>query len=130
VPTGHHAPAGDDADAVAQPLDELQLVAGEDDRHPVVGLAAQHAAHHLDRRGVQPGERLVEDEHLRVVHQRRGELDALLVAQRQLLHLVAEAVADAEHVRPAPHGGGGVRGAHAVQPGQVGQLLAPPASSG
>jgi hypothetical protein len=33
-------------------------------------------------------ERLLEDDQLRLVHQRRGKLRALLVAVRELLHLV------------------------------------------
>src|SRR3712207_8974489 len=41
-------------------------------------------------------ERLVEHEHLRVVHQRGGDLGALLVAQRQCLQLVAGALAETD----------------------------------
>ena len=40
---GDHPPGRDDADPVAEPLDQLQLVAGEDHRDAGVGLVAQHA---------------------------------------------------------------------------------------
>ena len=43
---------------------------------------------------VEAGKRLVEDEHLRVVNETRGQLDALLVAQGEIIELVAQALAE------------------------------------
>ena len=77
---GHDAPLRDDADPVAQPFDQIELVGREDDRHSRGGLLLEDAAHHIDRDGVQAGERLVEHEQVGVVDQRRPQLDALLVA--------------------------------------------------
>ena len=45
---GHHAAAGDDADAVAQALHQIQLVGGEDDGHTCPGAVGEHRAHHVD----------------------------------------------------------------------------------
>ena len=83
----------DDRHVLAQPLDELELVRGEDDGHAGVRALAQHAAHHVDAGRVEAGERLVEHEHLRVVDERDAELDALLVAERERLDAVAGALA-------------------------------------
>ena len=59
-------------------------MAGEDDRHAGGGVLGQHAGEHVDADGVEAGERLVEHEQLGVVHERGGELDALLVAERDV----------------------------------------------
>ncbi len=121
---GDHAAAGEDADRVAQPLDQVELVAGEDDGHALAGLLEQRLGEGVDADRVQPGERLVEDQHLGPADQRGGQLDPLLVAQRQLLDGVAAALAQAEPLDPlagGPRGGGGVQ---PVQPGEVGDLLA------
>ena len=56
--------------------------------------------------------------------ERRGELNPLLVAQRELLDLVVEAVADPEPLAPA---GGRLRGlglVESVELGEVGELVA------
>ena len=71
--------------------------------HAGCGLVAQDSAHDVDGHRVEAGERLVEHEDLRVVDERRGELDALLVAQAQLDDLVVAPVGDAEHLGPALH---------------------------
>ena len=107
---GDHAAAGEDADGVAEPLDEVELVAGEDDRHAPPALLEQRLGEGVDADRVEAGERLVEDEHLGPADQRGGELDALLVAQRQLLHRVAAALAQARagstHSSRGPRGRG------------------------
>ena len=55
--------------------------------------------------GSRPGERLVEHEHRRVVDQRGGELDALLVAEAERLDAVVDPVRDPEPLGPARHRG-------------------------
>ena len=67
---------------------------------PRAALLEQRLGEGVDADRVEAGERLVEDEHLGPADQRGGELDALLVAQRQLLHRVAAALAQAEPARP------------------------------
>ena len=64
---------------------ELELVRREEDRHAPPRLFAQHVGQQVGRDRVKPGKRLVADQEVGTVHQRRGELNALLVALRKLL---------------------------------------------
>ena len=115
---GHHAAAGDNADAVAQALHQIQLVGGEDDRHTCPGAVGEHRAHHVHRDGVEAGKRLVQDENVGVVDKRRGELDALLVAQGEVVELVAQALAETELLEQL---GAALLGGFAVDAVQLGQ---------
>jgi len=90
----------DQHDRVAQALDELELVAGEDDGNAAARLLPEHPRQHVDADGIESAERLVEDERIRPVNERGRELDALLVPQRQRLGSVAPAFGDAEQLRP------------------------------
>jgi hypothetical protein len=56
----------------------------------------QHARDDVDGERIEARERLVEDEHLRVVHERGGDLRALLIAERERLDVVAQALAETE----------------------------------
>ena len=89
-------------------------------RHP------QHALHRLDGHRVEARERLVEHEHLGPVHERRRDLGALLVAERERLDGVVRALAEAESLEQLE--GVAVRGgrAPAVQAGEVDRLLEHP----
>ena len=87
---------GDDDQVVAQPLHDIELMRGEQHRGAGCRALLQDAGDDVDREGVQARERLVEDEHLRVVHQRGGDLRALLIAERQRLDVVAQALAESE----------------------------------
>ena len=98
---GHHAAAAHDADPVADALDEVELMAGEDDGNAGVAALAQHLAHHVDGDRVESGERLVEHQQLRLVQQRGGQLHALLVAEAELLDLVVAPGRDPEPLGPA-----------------------------
>ena len=113
----------DDADAVAQPLDELELVAREDDRDTCVRAFAEHARHHVDGDRIEPRKRLVEHEHVRPEDECRGQLDPLLVAQAERLQLGVAPVGEPEPVQPAQRGLPGFRARHAVQLAEVGELL-------
>ena len=73
----HHASAGDNADAVAQALHQIQLVGGEDDGHALARAVCKHRAHHVHGDGIEAGERFIQNQHIRVVDQGRRELDAL-----------------------------------------------------
>ncbi len=120
---GHHLPLIDDPHPVAQPLDELELVAREDDGEACVRLLAEDGAHHVDGDRIEPGERLVENEDVRAEDEGRRKLDALLVAEAERLQLVVAPLAEAEALQPAPGGCHGVRVRHAVEFTQVAQLL-------
>lgn len=92
---GDHGPVLDDADAVAEAFDEVELVGGEDDGDATVGLVAQDLGHDVDGDGVEAGERFVEYEDFGGVDEGGGELDALLVAEGELHDLVGAAGGDA-----------------------------------
>ena len=93
---GADAAVGDDDEVVAEPLDDVELVAGEQHGDAAVGALAQHVDDGLDRHRVESRERLVEHEHLGVVHERGRDLRALLVAEGELLDRLVGALAEAE----------------------------------
>ena len=89
----------DDDQVVAEPLDDVELVAGE--QHGRAGGRAilEHVDDDLDGERVESGERLVEHEDLGVVHECGGDLRALLVAERELLDRVAGALGESESLK-------------------------------
>jgi len=91
----------DDHDVFADLLDQLELMAREDDCGTARRFAAQDLGEGTDGEWVETGERLVEDEQLRLVNQRRRKLRALLVAVRELLELRVRATFEAEALEPA-----------------------------
>ena len=97
-------------------------MAGEEHARAAVGLGAEHVPERLDGDRVETGERLVEDEQVGLVHERGGELDALLVAVRELLDGRRGAVAEAEPLEPPVRGGERGRPVEAVELGEVGEL--------
>jgi hypothetical protein len=113
----------DDHQVVAEPLDQFELVAREEHRHPGRGPVAQHVDHHLDGERVEARERLVEHQHLGLVHQGGGDLGALLVAEGELLELLAGAFAQAEPLEEPGRAAFGVGAAQAVQPAEVDDLV-------
>ena len=96
-------PAGVEYDEpVAEPLDEVELVAREEDGNAAGGVRTQQVHHRVDRGRVEAREGFVEDEGLRLVEQRGDDLDALLVAEAELLDPVAAAVARGRTARGSP----------------------------
>ena len=108
-----HEPAvGDDHHVVDGLLDLAEHVAGDEDGLALTAEVAQELPQPPDALGVQPVGRLVQQEHLRVAQQRRGEPEALAhahgvaagpLARRgrdadQLEHLVDAGGADAGRV--------------------------------
>src|SRR5699024_12125098 len=71
----------DDDEVVDEAFDEVELMAGEEHRGTGGGEGAEHVEGAFDGGGVEPGERLVEDEDLRVVDEGGGDLDLLLVTE-------------------------------------------------
>ena len=126
-PADDHPAAIDDRDRLAQRLRDLHLVGREDDRPAAVPQLEERLAqeHHVDR--VEAGERLVHQQHLRVVQDRGDELDLLLVALGQLLGPAPREVLGPEPraATPAPRASRDVRG-HALQPGEEHELLQDP----
>ena len=120
------ATAGDDDDVLADVLDEVELVAGEQDADAGRGPFLDDLGHRRDADRVQAGERLVHDQQLRLVDERGRELDPLLVAVRQLLELGLRPIGQAHPLQPAQGRGVGVAAAHAVLLREVAQLLGDP----
>ena len=92
----HHAVLHDD-DAVAE-RHRLDLVVRDVDRRgaqPLVQLLELDPHLHAQL-GVEVGQRLVEQEHLRVAHDRAAQRDALALAAGELARLALEQFADAE----------------------------------
>ena len=114
----------DDRDVLADVLDQLELVAGEEDGGAAGRLVAEHLRERAHRDRVEAGERLVEDEQLRLVHQRRRELRPLLVAVRELLDLRVGAVGETEPLQPVAPPRRAPRASQSVQAAEVGELLA------
>ena len=82
---GHQAAVVDDRHGLADVLDKLELMRGEEHRHTARRLLAQHVGQQVADDRIEAGERLVEDEQIRAMHERRRELHPLLVALRELL---------------------------------------------
>ena len=82
VPSAMSRPRGDDADPLGHALRHFEDVRRH--HHGVAGAHAgeQHVLHLPRRAGVEPGQRLVEDDQPRVVHQRAGERHLLAHALR------------------------------------------------
>ena len=78
-----HASMDDDADALAQSLYQIELVAREDHRDTGVRLLDENLAHDIDGDRIETRERFVENEDGGIVYERCGELNALLIAERQ-----------------------------------------------
>ena len=85
----------------------LDLVVGDEDRgHAELALQRLDlGAHGQPQRGVEVGERLVEQQELRLLDQRAGERDALLLAAGQLARPAVEQLARPGRARPPPRRG-------------------------
>ena len=114
---------GDDRDLVAEALDKLELMAREEHGGALARTLDQRVGEHVDRNRVEPRKRLVEDQHVGLVHERRRELDALLVAERERIDAVLPPLLHAEPLGPAVGCGNGFCLGHSVQARHVHELL-------
>ena len=85
-PLRHDLAATDEHHLVGDHLDLVQQVRGQQHGPATGGEGAEQAAHPVDAGGVQAVDRLVEDEHGRVTHERIGDAQALAHAQRVVAH--------------------------------------------
>jgi hypothetical protein len=90
----------DDGHRLAQVLDQVELVAAEQHAAPCVCLLTEDLADDVDVGRVQAGWRLVQHEDFRVVHKRRCQPYALLVAMRQRPDLAARTVRHLQALQP------------------------------
>jgi hypothetical protein len=72
----------DDADAIAERLGDFEAVRGEKERRAAESQRAQQRSQHAGAARIHADHRLVDDEELRLVQQRRGECQPLLHAVR------------------------------------------------
>jgi hypothetical protein len=86
------------------------------------GALGEDAGDDVDGERIEARERLVEDQHLGVVHERGGDLRALLIAERERLDVVAEALAETELLEQGARAGP-ASAAEAVQAGEVDDVL-------
>ena len=97
-------PRVEDADALADPRDDVEVVRDEQDGRAELGAQRRDQIEHLglDRR-VEPGRRLVEDQQLRVLRERHRDHDALLHPARQLVRVAPHDDLEVGDLDPAQH---------------------------
>ena len=99
----HHASAAHDADAVADGAHLAELVADEDDREALGDETPQRLEEGFDLVRHEHGGRLVEDEEAAIARERLDDLDALLLADRELGHDGVRTHGDAEALGGLQH---------------------------
>jgi hypothetical protein len=93
---GHQLAVAQDADAVADGVDLLEDVRGEEDGRAALGLRADDLAHLLRAGRVEPGGRLVEDQQVWVVDERHREGEPLAHPLRVLPGVPVRGVGEAD----------------------------------
>ena len=105
---GDHAPAVDHRDAVGEPVGLLEVLGGEEQRRAVVDELAQDGPEGVARVRVEPGRRLVEEQHGRRRDQAGREVEpaphAAGVGAREAVAVGGEAEALEQLVRPLARG--------------------------
>jgi len=92
-----------DAHAVTDLLDQLHHVAGEHHGRPSSNITLQHLAHDLRRDGVDPLERLIQEEHARSMQEGSRQSHLLLHPMAVIDDQCVGSVCQAEH--PQERGG-------------------------
>ena len=98
-------------------------MAREDHRRATGSLSAENLGQGAHGKRVETGERLVEHEQLRLVHQRSRQLRPLLVAVRELLDLRPGTVGEPQALEPPSRSGLGRARPETMQPAEVLELL-------
>src|SRR6266571_2735753 len=124
-PLGHDPPPVDDRHLVAEPLHHVEHVGGEEEGHPLGGHPPQEVRHHPARDGVDPVERLVQEEHPRVVDEGRGQGQLLLHPLRVVGDQLAPVVGQAEELEELGRAPPGLRPRQPVHAPRELQVLLP-----
>src|SRR5215211_973303 len=98
---GDPAPV-DERDLLAQSLSLLEVVRGEQDREPPVVELPNVAPQLVAELYVDPRRRLVEEEHLGIVHERAGEEDPPLHPAREGVHPLAALLGEGKALEQLP----------------------------
>ena len=96
----HHAAGVDDDHVLAQVLDDVELVAGEQHGRAAASDPAEQRGHRIHRDRVETRKRFVEHQQVRSVHEGGGKLHPLLVAVRQVIQARRLPVAETESAQP------------------------------
>ena len=123
VPDRRQSTAVDDRERFAQRLRGLHLVGREDDRPTLVAELDERFPQEREVDRVEPGERLVHEQHVRSMEDRGDELDLLLVALAEFLGPAVRVVGDPEPGQPVDRVGTGAIGRMPVQRGEVHELV-------
>ena len=126
APVGGDPAAGDDHDVLADVLDEVELVAGEDDPDAGRRPLAEDLRHRRDAERVEAAERLVEDEQLRVVDERRARAGRAAGCRATAPRASPRPVGQPQAVEPARRRRVRRLRRHPVLLGEVAELLADP----
>ncbi len=118
--------AVDDDDVLADVLDQIELVAREQDRAARGGDLGKQRGHVRDCQGIETRERFVEHEQIRIVHESSDELYALLIAVRQRVDAIVPSVRETEPLEPPIDAPADLFAAPAAQPAQIQELVAYP----
>jgi hypothetical protein len=120
-----HDPAGvDDREAVAQLVGLLKVLRRQEHRRAMPVDPAQLVPDRQPARRVQPRGRLVEEQHLRLVHERRREIEAALHAAGVALDHPVRGVLELDQREQLPRARRGLRRAEPEQPAVQDQELA------
>jgi hypothetical protein len=126
VAVEHDSAVVDEHDGLADVLDQVELVAGEDHGPPAGRLGRDDGRELLDGQGVEPAERLVEDQQIGVVDQGGGQLHPLLHAPREPLELLIDPVTELQLAQQPVHPFAGVVLGQVPQPAEVDELVPDP----
>ena len=113
----------DDDDVLAQFLDEVELMTGEQHGRARGRDLGEQFGHVLDRDRVESGERFVEYEQLRVVDERGDQLHPLLVPVRQGVEAILGPVGETETRQPRVDTPTDARGGRAAELAEVDELI-------
>ena len=97
------APAGDDGDAAAEGLRVGEDVRAEEDRAALIAQLEDQRADVAAAERIEPGHRLVEEDHLGIVDERLRDADALHHPLRELAQLQPAFGADADAIEQRRH---------------------------
>ena len=94
---GHQSTVVDDADPVGQLVGLLQVLGRQEDGHVELAVQAPHLLPHAHpAHGVETSRRLVEEQHLGVVHEGGGDVEPTLHPSRIRADRAPEGVADVD----------------------------------
>ena len=114
-----HLPVAQDRHPVGDDADLGEAMGDVDDRRPGGGHAADVPEQHLDRFLVERRRRLVENEHAGIDGERLGELEEVLVDDRQGVDAIFEVRSEADVVEDSAHCRPGRRPAGATMLGRA-----------